>query len=62
MIEIYPNLHIGDQADYDWDVSKRSGWSTVHACKEPCYYQANEVPVTLSVGVPAVKRDVCCLV
>jgi hypothetical protein len=40
MIEIYPNLHIGHQADYDWDVSRRSGWFTVHACKEPYHRQA----------------------
>lgn len=39
MIEIYPNLFVGNQDDYELDVSRQSGWAVVHACKEP-YHRA----------------------
>lgn len=35
MIEVYPNLFVGNQGDYDYDVSEQTGWAVVHACKEP---------------------------
>ena len=40
MIEVYSNLFVGGQNDYDSDVSRQSGWATVHACKEPYHRQA----------------------
>lgn len=40
MIEIYPNLFVGDQADYDLNVSRLAEWAVVHACKEPYHRQA----------------------
>lgn len=39
MIEIAPNVSIGNEFDYEFDVRLREGWSTVHACKEP-YHRA----------------------
>ena len=35
MIEIYPNLFIGDEHDYESKVRHEAGWCVVHACKEP---------------------------
>ena len=35
MIEIYPNLYIGHQGDYEYLVQGQDGWAVVHACKEP---------------------------
>jgi hypothetical protein len=35
MIEIHPNLFIGDEHDYESQVRQKSGWCVVHACKEP---------------------------
>ena len=35
MIEIYPNLFIGDERDYKRNARSQDGWSVVHACKEP---------------------------
>jgi hypothetical protein len=35
MIEVYPHLFIGTEADYETDVRLRSGWAVIHACKEP---------------------------
>ncbi len=40
MIEVYPNLFVGDQADYDDRVQQQEGWRIVHACKEPYHRQA----------------------
>lgn len=40
MIEVYRNLFVGDQDDYEYDVSRQSGWAIVHACKEPYHRQA----------------------
>jgi hypothetical protein len=35
MTEIYPNLFIGNQFDYENDVKQQPGWAVVHACKIP---------------------------
>jgi predicted protein tyrosine phosphatase len=35
MIEIYPNLYIGNEYDYEYRVQHEPGWCIVHACKEP---------------------------
>ncbi len=35
MIEIYPNLWIGAEQDYEFSVKGNPGWNVVHACKEP---------------------------
>ena len=35
MIEIYPNLYVGHQGDYEYQVKGQNGWAVVHACKEP---------------------------
>ena len=40
MLEVYPGLFVGNQDDYDYDVSRRTGWAVVHACKEPYHRQA----------------------
>jgi len=40
MIEIYPNLFIGNEYDYETKVRHEPGWCIVHACKEPYHRQA----------------------
>lgn len=35
MKEIYPNLHIGSQEDYENIVKYQKDWFVIHACKEP---------------------------
>lgn len=40
MIEVYPNLFVGDQSDYEINVAAQEGWAVVHACKEPYHRQA----------------------
>lgn len=40
MIEVHPKLFVGNQDDYDYNVSRQTGWATVHACKEPYHRQA----------------------
>jgi len=40
MKEIYPNLHIGTQDDYENIVKHQKGWFVIHACKEPYHRQA----------------------
>ncbi len=39
VIEIYPNLYIGDQNYYDLEVKYQDDWLIVHTCKEPYYRQ-----------------------
>lgn len=39
MIEIYSNLYIGDQNDYEHTVKYQNNWLVVHACKEPYHRQ-----------------------
>ncbi|MHC1690721.1 MAG: phosphatase [Bacteroidales bacterium] len=39
MKEIYPNLHIGSQDDYENIVKYQDGWFVIHACKEPYHRQ-----------------------
>lgn len=38
MIEVYPNLFVGDEADARTALSA-TGWFIVHACKEPFHRQ-----------------------
>lgn len=33
MIEVYPNLFVGNMLDYETIVSGQQGWAIVHACK-----------------------------
>jgi len=40
MIEVYLNLFVGDQSDYEINVATQEGWAVVHACKEPYHRQA----------------------
>lgn len=40
MKEIYPDLHIGSESDYENIVRHEEGWFTIHACKEPYHRQA----------------------
>jgi len=35
MIEIHPNLYVGHQGNYEYQVKGQDGWAVVHACKEP---------------------------
>jgi predicted protein tyrosine phosphatase len=35
MIEIYPNLYIGTQEDYEVTVEAHETWCVVHACRSP---------------------------
>jgi Dual specificity phosphatase, catalytic domain. len=40
MIEIHPNLFIGNEYDYESRVRNEPGWCVVHACKEPYHREA----------------------
>jgi len=40
MIDIYRNLWIGTEQDYELSVKGISGWKVVQACKEPYHRQA----------------------
>ncbi|HIH04220.1 MAG TPA: phosphatase [Methanoregulaceae archaeon] len=40
MIEIHPNLFIGNEYDYEHQVRGQPGWRVVHACKDPYHRQA----------------------
>ena len=40
MIEVLPNLYIGDQSDYEYNVRGKEGWFVVHACKDPYHREA----------------------
>jgi predicted protein tyrosine phosphatase len=40
VIEIYPNLFVGAQEDYEFQVKGQPDWMVVHACKEPYHRQA----------------------
>ena len=40
MVEIYPNLFIGSEQDYEGKIKGKEGWWVVHACKEPYHRQA----------------------
>jgi len=39
VIKIHPNLFVGHQGDYEYQVKGQDGWSVVHACKEPYHRQ-----------------------
>jgi len=39
LIEIHPNLYVGHQGDYEYQVKGQDGWAVVHACKEPYHRQ-----------------------
>lgn len=39
MKEVYKNLWVGNEEDYEYRVKNQSGWAVVHACKEP-YHRA----------------------
>ena len=40
MLEVAPNLHVGNEQDYELVVKNQGGWAVVHACKEPYHRQA----------------------
>lgn len=40
MVEIWPGLHIGNEADFEQGVRHKNDWSVVHACKEPYHREA----------------------
>jgi rhodanese-related sulfurtransferase len=40
MIEVYKNLFVGDQTDYDRNIRLQSDWNIIHACKEPYHRDA----------------------
>ena len=40
MIEVDNDLFVGDERDYEFNVSRQEGWAVVHACKEPYHRQA----------------------
>lgn len=44
MIEIFPNLFIGTEQDYESIVRGKPDWVTIHACKEP--YHRRELGYT----------------
>ncbi|MBN8656243.1 MAG: dual specificity protein phosphatase family protein [Anaerolineae bacterium] len=44
MLEIYPNLFIGSEQDYEFGVKGNPGWVIVHACKYP--YHKKELGYT----------------
>ena len=39
MVEIYKNLFVGNQNDYEMIVRGQENWAIVHACKEPYHRQ-----------------------
>lgn len=39
MIEIYKNVFVGNELDYEANVRHQNGWGVVHACKEPYHRQ-----------------------
>jgi len=39
MIEVYPRLFIGSEADYERTVKHQGDWWVVHACKDPYHRQ-----------------------
>jgi len=39
LIEIYPNLFVGHQGDYEYQVKGKDGWAVIHACKDPYHRQ-----------------------
>lgn len=40
MMEIHPNLYVGNADDYERKVKYSNGWCVVQACKEPYHRQA----------------------
>jgi len=40
MIEVYDNLFVGNQDDYEREVRFQPDWRVVHACKEPYHRKA----------------------
>jgi len=40
MIEVHPNLFVGDESDYKIQMAEQQDWAIVHACKEPYHRQA----------------------
>ena len=40
MIEIYKNVFVGNEVDYEKNVKQQNGWAVVQACKEPYHRQA----------------------
>jgi hypothetical protein len=40
MVEIYPNLFVGSQEDYEHYQSGMTEWIVIHACKEPYHREA----------------------
>ena len=39
MIEIYPNLYVGTQEDYEVTVEAHDTWCVVHACRQPYHWR-----------------------
>ena len=40
MIEVYKQLYVGSQEDYECNVKFQEGWAVVQACKEPYHRNA----------------------
>ena len=40
MKEVYPNLFVGSQTDYEFNPKLFDDWCVVHACKEPYHRNA----------------------
>jgi len=40
MIEIYKNVFVGNQFDYEDNIKSQDGWNVVQACKEPYHRKA----------------------
>jgi predicted protein tyrosine phosphatase len=40
MIQVYPNLYVGSQDDYERSRAEFTAWLVIHACKEPYHRQA----------------------
>ena len=41
MTEIFKNLFVGSETDYEFIVRNQEGWNVIHACKEPYYRRPN---------------------
>lgn len=35
MIEVFSDIFVGDENDYEFRVKGKEGWAIIHACKEP---------------------------
>jgi predicted protein tyrosine phosphatase len=62
MTEVFPNLFVGHQGDFEYQVKGKEGWAVVHACKEPYHrellgYKGRGAPKDHPEYLVAVRGD-----